>query len=116
MNFGCCQINSIMSTDPRSERDEVRTSTLKYLKDYKHFEVINDEKLTEKEVVWRKNGTIKNISVVSEWFILSLSEKCFNYLPKSKGNVAHCQYFKNVNHFISLIVSVQKMFECSFTT
>ena len=51
--------NSIMSTDRRSGRDEVRISSLKYLKDYKHFELTNDEDLTEKEVVLRKSGTMK---------------------------------------------------------
>ena len=85
--------NSIMITDRRSGRDEVRISTLKYLKDYKHFELTNDENLTEKEVVLRKSGTIKNISMVNEWFILSLSDKCFNHLPKKKVNVGHCQHF-----------------------
>ena len=58
--------NSIMSTDQWSVRDEVRISKLKYLKGYKHFELINDENLEEKEVVWRKKETTKNAYVVNE--------------------------------------------------
>ena len=49
-----------MSTDQQPGRDKVRISKLKYLKDYKHFELINDENLAEKEVVLRTSETIKN--------------------------------------------------------
>ena len=48
-----------MSTDRRSNRDEVRISKLEYLGDYAHCTNINDTNITEKEVVLRKTGTKK---------------------------------------------------------
>ena len=48
-----------MSTDRRSNRDEVRISKLEYLGNYAHCTNINDTNITEKEVVLRKTGTKK---------------------------------------------------------
>ena len=48
-----------MSTDRRSGREEVGISKLKYLKDYKHFELINDENLAEKRVCFEKEWNSK---------------------------------------------------------
>ena len=57
--FWLQQENPIMSTDSRSNRDEVRISKLEYLRDYAHCTNINDTNITEKEVVLRKTGTKK---------------------------------------------------------
>ena len=48
-----------MSTDRRSNRDEVRISKLEYLRDYAHCTNISDTNITEKEVVLGKTGTKK---------------------------------------------------------
>ena len=48
-----------MSTDRRSNRDEVRISKLEYPRDYAHCTNISDTNITEKEVVLAKTGTKK---------------------------------------------------------
>ena len=57
--FWLQQENAIVSTDCRSNRDEVRISKLEYLRDYAHCTNISDTNITEKELVLRKTGTKK---------------------------------------------------------
>ena len=59
--FWLQQENAIVSTDRRSNGDEVLISKLEYLRDYAHCTNINDTEITEKEVVAEKDRNEEEI-------------------------------------------------------
>ena len=85
-----------MSTDWRSGRDEVRICKLKHLKDYEHFELINDENLAEKEVVLRKSGTIKKCICAQRMVYTKLM---FQSFTKKKGKCCSSSTFLKYEPF-----------------
>ena len=91
--------NSIMSTNRRSGRDEIRISTLKYLKDHKHFELINDKNLTEKEVVLRKRGTIKKYICGRRMVYTKPIRKIFQSFTEKEGKCGSLSTFLKYKPF-----------------
>ena len=88
-----------MSTDRRSGGDEVRISSLKYLKDYKHFELINDKNLTEKEVVLRKSGTMKKYICGQRMVYTKPIRKIFQSFTEKEGKCCSLSIFSKYKPF-----------------
>ena len=88
-----------MSTYRRSGRDKLRISTLKYSKDYNHFELINDKNLTKKEVVLRKTGIIEKQICGQRMVYTKPIQKMFQSFTDKEGKCCSLSTFLKCKTF-----------------
>ena len=107
-----------MSTDRRSNGDEVLISKLEYLRDYAHCTNINDTEITEKEVVAEKDRNEEEIHDSPANGLHPSSEKnlpsfCRNRISMFYQHVYKIQaiLYHSANRKRERIVPLQKMFK-----